>query len=88
MDRIKVASELVKVAKELTARDLVAEQVGDFPYAVINFTSNYIKFTIASGIDMHKTGTQTYWNDPTKAIRYVLELIEKSGVKPQNVEVV
>lgn len=88
MDKKMVAAELVKVAKDLVAFD--EDNFGsDFPYAVIFFKPNRIEFNMVMGLGKpQKSGSQPYLKDPTKAIRYVLDLIEKNGVKPENVEVI
>lgn len=77
------ASELVKIA----------EDISDFPFAMIFFGHNRISFEIrtiipdTNGTTNLKSGSEPYLKDPAKAIRRVLDIIEQSGCKPQNIEI-
>jgi hypothetical protein len=85
MNRLAVASELVRLAEEISE--------DDFPYAMIFFDHNRIGFEIrtiipnTNGTTNLKSGSEPYLKDPIKAIRRVLAIIEQSGCKPQNVEI-
>jgi len=68
-----------KKASTLTAAD-------DGGYASLRFERHGVSFNILPpGADISaggvRTGTQPYGNKPIKAIRYVLDLVEKYGIK-------
>ena len=89
MDRQKVARELVALAKELmqdSPRDRKAYPA--FGYATLTFKKNLVKFTITDGQDKKTSGSQPYRDDPAKAIRHILDVIESWDINPSSIEVI
>ena len=75
-----------KVASDRTAaRPRDHAYAGD--YATLIFDKRKVSFTIST-VDDQKTGSQPYGNDPIKNIRVVLDIIERSGIDGNDVEVI
>lgn len=72
--------------KEDDSKEKKAEDAGE--YATMIFGKRAVAFTIKNDAGKTTSGSQPYGKNPVKGIRYVLDLIEKWGIKPENVEVI